>query len=991
MLHYFITIILILSIFSTAKTQDIHSDTLAARQLKKNLPEDKQKAFGQLQEAAKLYEKHNLQELYSETLLNASFYTDNDYETIIEKRKKLLNTILKEFKSNTKLIVRAYKALGIAYSNKGEFKNAIEQFQLAEKTLKESPNYSKIELVNIHLELIINYSRLGDSQRTSNYISSAETLARQIKSTQLPLANLLRFKTELDADNPDALTWINEAISKVEQDLGTNSPKLFNFIHTKAIVYYRRKNSPKAVEIMKALIDKKKAYYGSTNNLDVARSYIDLGLLYKGWKNFKESEEEKKKNRALYLPVAIEHYLEAARIYEVLGIKVEANLAVLYRNLGNLYQRQKNYDKALESFHKGILALLPNETNTDHNKVLPIANTNKICISWSQVFLLTRAKLVAFKQQYIKENNKEAGHRMLESILEIDAILDENAKSISNDALQSIFGDRDKFVTAATIRMVEHYYTEFKTPTLLNQIHRIFEKNKNSQLLSTLQSSQESQLGNIDKKLLEEEARLKKEIGKAKKKLLDASTQRDSLAIQKNQARILELHVEYEQFLKELAIKDPNYHNLKYAVNIPNIAALQKQLKENEAIIDYQTRGDNIVIIYIEEDTAYAKFLKIKNIGTRIKKLRYALTSKSLLKNSPKTIYKNYIHAAHQLHQDLGLDSLIVSKEINHLTIVPSEELNYIPFEALLCSLPQDSSDVTNYKNLDYLINHYNISYAYSTSLWHQTMQKKTSGSKGILGFAASYKDPSRWENIGRSDKLQKLRNHLIDLPGAQTELEELQKNYAGNFFFNEAANEKQFKELDRSQYSIIHLAMHGLLNKEHAFASSLAFSENGDTTEDNFVFAYELTQIPITTDLVVLSACETGYGKFKHGEGVASLARSFMYAGTPSLIMTLWEVNDFSTAQIMQFFYEGLYNGLNKPVALQQAKREYLSRAKGIASHPFFWAPFVQLGNTNPIKVYSKNHTWYWQLGIGVGALAILMLGFIGWRLKRKKQELSS
>ena len=94
-------------------------------------------------------------------------------------------------------------------------------------------------------------------------------------------------------------------------------------------------------------------------------------------------------------------------------------------------------------------------------------------------------------------------------------------------------------------------------------------------------------------------------------------------------------------------------------------------------------------------------------------------------------------------------------------------------------------------------------------------------------------------------------------------------------------------------------------------------------------MYAHEIYQLDLNADLVVLSACETGYGKFNQGEGVMSLARSFMYAGTPSLVVSLWQVNDQSTAIIMQLFYEKLEKGMPKDIALRQAKLEYLKNAE--------------------------------------------------------------
>ncbi|MCP4443302.1 MAG: CHAT domain-containing protein, partial [Aureispira sp.] len=188
--------------------------------------------------------------------------------------------------------------------------------------------------------------------------------------------------------------------------------------------------------------------------------------------------------------------------------------------------------------------------------------------------------------------------------------------------------------------------------------------------------------------------------------------------------------------------------------------------------------------------------------------------------------------------------------------------------------------------------------------------------------------------------------------------------------------------------YGVIHLAMHGILNKKHPILSNLAFTKDDDLEQNNFLHAYEISQLELHADLVVLSACETGYGKFKQGEGVLSLARSFMYAGVPSLVVSLWQVNDASTAQIMNYFYENLAKKKDKATALQQAKLEYLKTAKGLAAHPAFWAPFIQIGNSEPILIKTKHNYTLWYILGGVFLILGLVLAFFYFRNRKQAKS---
>jgi CHAT domain-containing protein len=219
-----------------------------------------------------------------------------------------------------------------------------------------------------------------------------------------------------------------------------------------------------------------------------------------------------------------------------------------------------------------------------------------------------------------------------------------------------------------------------------------------------------------------------------------------------------------------------------------------------------------------------------------------------------------------------------------------------------------------------------------------------------------------------------------MDLPAARAEVNALSKQFIGRFLLGTEATEALFKS-EAGEYAIIHLAMHGLMNTQYPILSSLAFSENSDSFEDNFLQAYEISQLKLNAQLVVLSACETGYGKFLQGEGVISLARSFMYAGVPSLVVSLWQVNDISTSTIMRLFYKNLAKGMDKAAALQQAKLEYIGGGTGdaispisAAAHPAFWAAFVQLGDSRPIKVHQQRSGSYFIWASAFVAASLLL-----------------
>jgi CHAT domain-containing protein len=278
------------------------------------------------------------------------------------------------------------------------------------------------------------------------------------------------------------------------------------------------------------------------------------------------------------------------------------------------------------------------------------------------------------------------------------------------------------------------------------------------------------------------------------------------------------------------------------------------------------------------------------------------------------------------------------------------------------------------------LLYKYTTNYNYSAQLFLQqyTQTKKKKACK-ILALAPSYsnKNAPTWRNPYEQD----LRKMLDRLPGATRELDSLESMFGGTFLRDMDANETKFKEVAHS-YDILHLAVHGLVDHDKPELSGLALEEDNDTIHDNILYAYEIKQLDLKAQMVVLSACETGIGKYQRGEGVLSIGRGFMYAGVPSLVTTLWKLNDYTSTFIITEFYKNIRKGQAKDEALRNAKLLYLQRNHGINSHPALWACLVQVGNYEPLNIQPNRFKQY-MIIIGIIALLLAIAIFLKQRKK--------
>ena len=312
-----------------------------------------------------------------------------------------------------------------------------------------------------------------------------------------------------------------------------------------------------------------------------------------------------------------------------------------------------------------------------------------------------------------------------------------------------------------------------------------------------------------------------------------------------------------------------------------------------------------------------------------------------------------------------------------NLLIVPDGTLWYIPFEILLTSPRRDS--LVNYRNLPYLIRSNSISYTYSATIFFEGTQRLTQPTKGFLAFAPDYTNLLVQNSPSNQEYLESFRENLVPIPGVKDEVRSIKRQIGGDIYLDEEATESRFKK-NAGDYDILHLAMHTIVNNEEPMYSKLAFTQKVDSLNDGFLNTYEIYNSRYNARMAVLSSCKSGFGKLMKGEGVMSLARGFMYAGCPSIVMTLWEVSDKSGARLMEDFYKSLKRGSSKAEALREAKLDFLKKADNLKAHPYFWSTYVVIGDSSPL--FKKNLSYlYW-----LAAILLIAAGGLLYYIRQKR-----
>ncbi|NJO92764.1 MAG: CHAT domain-containing protein, partial [Chloroflexia bacterium] len=229
-----------------------------------------------------------------------------------------------------------------------------------------------------------------------------------------------------------------------------------------------------------------------------------------------------------------------------------------------------------------------------------------------------------------------------------------------------------------------------------------------------------------------------------------------------------------------------------------------------------------------------------------------------------------------------------------NIIIIADNALNKIPFEVLTTSIPKRFD---NYRNLPYLIKQNSIYYAPSASFLADVKQRpKISKHSRVLSLAPIHDDLILTDTLSRSLLAVRSDTSILNsLPNANKEMLFAHKIAGGKVLSDRNATETNFKNM-AGKYEILHLATHGIADSTNSLLSKLLFTKVENEPNDGLLHTYEIYNMKQSSQLVVLSACNTGSGTTYGGEGVISLARGFLSSGSRSVIMTLWSVNDQSS-----------------------------------------------------------------------------------------------
>jgi CHAT domain-containing protein/ketosteroid isomerase-like protein len=643
---------------------------------------------------------------------------------------------------------------------------------------------------------------------------------------------------------------------------------------------------------------------------------------------------------------ALDYYHRSLKLNEELGNKAGMTLAL--NNIGNIHQNQDAYTRAMDFYHRGMKLLeeVGNKAGIA-DTLINIGNLHYRQGKYAQA--LEQAQKAAAIARSIGDAetvftaclNEGRAHQALKNLTEARRSFTEAiavAETLRRASAGGEVGQQLLFERKTTpyLAMSDLLVSQNETAEALSFVERA----KARTMLDTLQSGRV----NIAKAMTAQEREQEDNL-RAQLVSLNAQVFREQQRDKRDQGRLKELEsrraqtqLAFDDFQTRLYASHPELKVQRGEVkplSLPEAGALLPD--DKTALLEYAVAGDK-TLLFILTKAAYAASItpdlkvysipiKAKDLAGRTEKFRRMLAGKDIgFKKEAKAFYELLLKPAQSTLR--GKSSLIIA---------PDGPLWELPFQALV-------SDAGRY-----LIEEAAISYAPSLTYLREMSRKRVVEQTGARRTLLAIGNPALARQVGaRAQFATRGDEKLEPLPLAEKEALALAVLYGAEqtkVYTEAEAMESRFKE-EAGGYRILHLATHGILNNSSPMYSQVLLSQ-ADTSEkeDGLLEAWEIMNLDLKTDLVVLSACETARGRVGAGEGVIGLTWAFFVAGAPAIVVSQWKVIDTSTQHLMVEFHRQLKTkpSQGKAKSLRQAMLKVMKRPKTV--HPYHWAPFVLVG----------------------------------------------
>jgi CHAT domain-containing protein/Tol biopolymer transport system component/Tfp pilus assembly protein PilF len=860
--------------------------------------------------------------LYFLGILNSR--TEN-YSSAVEHLKKALK-IYEEYEILDRL-AESYSTLGIVEENALDYDNALKAFNASlviNEEIGEDLNRGR-ELRRIGR---IYYLRLNQFQEAGKFFSQAYELFTELKQVDQQVESLLELGlvAEKEGDFKQALELYGRGqVLAEEAGLKPGLTKAFLY---QANSHWFQGNYQQAfrfqrqsLEIAKELKDKLQQAFilntlglihwtlndpiralgnlnkslelatASHSSLDIATAYNNIGLVHRKEKRYPES---------------LEFFKKALERDEQLKSKwgqgyTHRNMGMSFLRMGQLETAEVHLKKAVELSRE-----IGNRTNLV-KAMLELGNLALERKQWQSAISLFRDTF----ELSDRINVKEVSWRALRG--EGYALIQQGKNELAREAYEKSVAVVDSLRAAIKVEEFQNGFLTDKQDVyeelvllLLNmgkveESFQFAERAKSRSFIDLLGNQKISLKNDVSRSLYEALNHQKQVIQIVEEKVMNArSAERDDEAKMLTE-ELVKARNKYQNLLIDAKEQSPEISSF-VTVEAITLEALQSLLDDSVALVEYMVAENELVAWVVTKEK-----IEVARVPIEEKELKGLITD-----------YRQRIQKLAPVEeQSQQLYSLLIKpverfiERKKFLGIIPHGHLHYISFS----SLKNEQS---------YLIEKHPLFYSPSASVMQFTFKEVAKRGRDIKVLA-----------IGNPD----LGDFNYDLPLAEMESNAIKWDFPEVDIFTRENATESLLQAHIGKYQIIHIASHGEFDPINPLFSSLKLARSA--TEDGNFEMNEVFGLEINADIVTLSACQTGLGDIVGGDELVGLNRAFIYAGTRSILSSLWRVSDISTAVLIKHFYRNYGHG-NKAESLRKAQL----LVKRLYPHPSYWAGFNLTGD---------------------------------------------
>jgi CHAT domain-containing protein/tetratricopeptide (TPR) repeat protein len=822
--------------------------------------------------------------------------------------------------------------IGIAYDSESRFDQALAYYDkslaISEEIGDKSVTARVLNCMGLAHDSLGRYELALElymkSLALSEELNDKETLGSTLNSIAISYIDHGRYA--------EALECLQKSL-KILEDMGSAGDKrdlasrLANFgvVYRRqgdtdqALAYYR-----KSLKILEELGDK----------FGLANIQINIGVIYKMQGDYEQ---------------ALEWYQKSMQGYE--EIKSRRGVARSLNNIGSTYHLQGRHEQALEQLLKslrlreelkdrsGIILTLNNlgRLYQDQGKFAEMLEVSRRSAKLAEEF---NSREELWNAQYLMGMALKALGRPAEArrsfLATIDAIESVRREVAGGGQQQQSFLENklSPWLSMVSLLVSQKEY---------GQALSFAEQSKARVLLDALQGGRSSLRRSLSpqERQAEEEQRLR--LGALNLKLSGEMRRDkpDSSRVAELKADIAKARLEYEALETSFYVAHPELKVQRGEASIIKAEELTALLPDpSSALLEYVVDDDQTYLFAITKAVGHAE-AEVQVFTIPIKRAELAKQTESFhTQLSGRDL--GFRASAHKLYDLLLKPAQGALRGKTNLVIAPDDKLWELPFQALLS---RDGRYVMEKSAVSYVPSLTVLREMQAHRGKHQPGRRAETADNSLLAFG----NPAIGEKTIERAALTLRHEKLDPLPEAEKEVKALGQLYGNahsKVYIGADAREDRLKA-EATQARVLHFATHGVLNNASPMYSYLVLAQ-GDKNEDGLLEAWELMQMDLRADLVVLSACETARGRFGAGEGVIGLTWALFVAGAPATVVSQWKVESTSTRELMLGFHRDLRAPSRMPVTKAEALRQAaLKLMKNPAtSHPFYWASFVLVGD---------------------------------------------